>query len=126
MTVTPGDFYSPYPAEKRLGSDLALTPEYQAPAFTAPKTGPGRWCVMYAQGGEVVLGVLWTSDAGGLGFIPSTTQGIQRIPEFYKGFSAAKAKRQKASTVFNDWASRASLGLSAGPVVQGDLDTLPE
>lgn len=126
MTNTPPEFVSPYPADRRLGVDLSMTPAYQPKTFPDRRTGHGRWCLLYAQGGQVALGYLWHSDAGGLGFVPSSREGVTRVPEFYKGFSAAAKAGSTARVVFDDYAARAGLGLSAGPVTEGDLDTLPE
>lgn len=111
---------------ERLGGPVEFDPVYQPPVYDQPKTGPGRWCVLYAQGGTVQLGYLWQGDNGSLGFQPSSDAGVGRVPEFYQAFSRARAANSSARDVFQDWAGRAGLGLSAGPVTEGDLDTLPE
>lgn len=112
-------------AENRLGPDLALDAAYQPATYGKPKTGKGRWCILYANGGQDQLGFLWQGANGGLGFVPSSDAGIQRNPEFYAAFSKAAGLKVPSITVFNDYAGRAGLGLSAGPVEEGDLDTLP-
>lgn len=116
---------TPARREQRLGT-AQFTAAYSPDAYTEPKAGPGQVVTLYAQGGAVQLGYLWTSDAGGLGFVPTSDAGVQRVPEFYRGFSKAKAARTKAATVFQDYAGRGGLGLSAGPIRRvDDLATLP-
>lgn len=117
----------PYPAEDRLGKDLALSAKSQPPTYSGPKTGRGRWVTLWTNQGRDQLGYLWVSETGGgLGFVPSSDKGIQRVPEFYQAFSGAKAAGTPAMDVFLDWAGRHGQGLSAGEVETGDLDTLPE
>lgn len=114
-----------YPAEQRLGPDLAPEATYQPAVYEGSKSGPGQWVTLYS--GEQELGILWTSDAGdGLGFIPTTPAGIVRVSELYPAFSRAAALGVPAREVFLDYAGRASQGLSAGPVERGDLDDLAE
>lgn len=112
-------------AENRLGPDLVLAPKHQPATYGGTRAGHGQWVVLYAQGGQVPLGHLWATDTG-LGFVPTTEAGIQRVPEFYAAFSAAAVAGTPAMDVFREYAGKASLGLSAGPVSEGDLDTLPE
>ena len=117
------------PAEltaERLGGPVEFDPVYQPPVFDAPKEGPGRWCILYTNGGQTQLGYLWQGENGSLGFQPSSDAGVQRVPEFYQAFSRAAGQGTPARDVFSDWAGRAGLGLSAGPVQEGDLNTLPE
>ena len=113
-------------AAERLGGELPLESAYQPPVFTGAPVGPGRWFTLYARSGEQELGVCWTSDAGGLGYMPTTEAGIVRTPEFVLAFSRAAGVGTAASDVFDYWASLAGLGLSAGPVHQGDLDAITQ
>lgn len=106
----------------RQDQDLQMETVY-APAFYRDRMeGPGRWVPLAAHGEP--LGILWTNDQDGLGFIPTTDAGRLRTPEFAQAFSAAKASGAAATDVFNAWADRDGQGLSAGPVTTGDLDTL--
>jgi hypothetical protein len=96
-----------------------------APAFYRGRlTGRGRWVPLYAHGD--LLGVVWTDDDDGLGFLSQTPAGISRTPELAQAFSRAKAAGTPASDVFDYYASLAGMGLSAGPVESGSLDTLAE
>lgn len=115
---------TPYPAAERLGTDLSLDAAYQPATYPGTKTGPGSWVTL--QSGEQELGVLWVSDAEGIGFIPTTPAGILRVAELYPAFSRAAALGTPARDVFDHYAGMASQGLSAGPVEHGDLDTLVE
>lgn len=112
-------------SRERLSAPLEMRAVYQPPTYAEPREGPGRWVILYADAGEVELGYLWTGDNGGLGFVPSSDRGIVRTPDFYMGFSAAKAAGTPAGDVFDHYAGRSSLGLSAGPVTEGDLDAFP-
>lgn len=117
---------TPERQQERLGT-AQFTADYSPAAYTEPKAGPGQVVTLYAQGGAEQLGYMWVSDAGGLGFVPTSDAGVQRVPEFYRGFSRAAEARTPAADVFADWAARASLGLSAGePQRVDDLATLPD
>ena len=120
LPTTPRD-----PNERaRIDQDLEFETVYAPDFYPGHATGPGRWCLLYAHG--ETLGYLWTDDAEGLGFRASSAAGIQRTPEFAKAFSKARAAGTPAPEVFDAWSERAGQGLSAGPVTQGDLDTLPD
>lgn len=112
--------------DARQDQDLEFVTEYAPAHYAPPKDGRGRWVLLATDAGDTPLGYLWTSDEGGLGYVPTTDQGRQRTPEFYQAFSRAAALGVPAADVFADWASRAGLGLSAGPIQEGDLDTLPD
>lgn len=115
---------TPYPAEQRLGDDLALDPIHQPATYSGPREGQGAWCILYAGVTKVQLGYLWTTDTG-LGFVPSSDRGVTRVPEFYQAFSKAAEAGTPARDVFDAWADLAGQGLSAGPVTTGDVATLP-
>lgn len=117
---------TPYPVEQRLGPDLDLDPVYEPATYGLPKTGMGRWVILYANQGEDQLGYLWCGDNGALGYVPSSDKGVTRVPAFYQAFSKAARDKVPAQTVFDAYAEQGTLGLSAGPVEYGDLDTLPQ
>lgn len=110
---------------ERLGGDPGLAPVYQPATYGEPKEGPGRWVILYANGGADQLGYIWCGDNGALGFVPSSDKGVQRVPEFYTAFSKAAEARTPAGEVFDHYAGLAGLGLSAGQVEYGTMDTLP-
>lgn len=115
----------PDPNERdRLDQDLQFQTVYAPEFYPGRPEGRGRWCLLYAHGEP--LGYLWTDDDEGLGFRASSDAGIQRTPEFARAFSAARKAGTPAAEVFDAWADRAGLGLSAGPVESGDLNTLPD
>lgn len=112
------------PNEKeRLDQPLQFQTQYAPPFYPDALEGPGRWCILYAHGEQ--LGYVWTNDRDGLGFVASSNAGRVRTPEFAQAFSAAKDLGTPASEVFDAYADKAGLGLSAGPVTHGDLATLP-
>lgn len=115
---------TPYPAADRLGPDLALTPVHQPKAFTGPREGQGRWAILYGHEGAQ-LGYMWATDTG-LGFVPTSDQGIQWVPEFYTAFQHAAEVGADPADVFDAWAEKAGQALYAGPVSEGDVATLPE
>lgn len=109
-------------AEARLGGDLLFGGTVQ-PGWYGDPTGPGRWFLLSAH--DEPLGWVWTNDRDGLGFMATTEAGRQRTPEFVLSFrAAAQAGKATVSEVFDYWAGLATLGLQAGPLQQGDLDTL--
>lgn len=107
---------------KRLGGEVPLDAAYQPAHYSADRTGPGRWFLLEAHGDE--LGYVWTNGRDAMGFAATTDAGRTRTPEFTRAFQAAAAVGTPPADVFDHWAAMASLGLSAGPVENGDLDTL--
>lgn len=114
-----------YPASERLGADMALEPVSQPASYGEPKEGPGRWVILYANGGADQLGYIWCGDNGALGFVPSSDKGVTRVPAFYTAFSKAAAQKTPAGEVFAYYAEQGGLGLTAGQIEYGSLDTLP-
>lgn len=110
--------------EARQDQELHLETAYAPAFYRDPMTGPGRWFVLYAHGHP--LGLIWTNDADGLGFIPANDAGIARTPELAQAFSRAKAAGTPATDVFAYYADLAGLGLQAGEVRTGTLDTLAD
>lgn len=125
MTETPNEPATQAEAdaltEQRLGGDLQFGGTV-LDGWYDPREGPGRWCLLSAHGEP--LGYLWTNDAEGLGFAATTSLGWDRTPEFVVSLRRAKWAGSTATEVFDHWATSASLGLQAGPVESGDLDTL--
>lgn len=117
----------PNPADpdkaQRLGGDLEQDLVYRPPGFHGQPHGPGRWCPLFMAGKP--LGYLWTNDTDGLGFRATTDPGRVRTAEFTHAFQQAAKVGATPTEVFDWWAGMASLGLAAGPVETGDLDTLP-
>lgn len=113
----------PYPAEDRLGPDMELDPAYQPATFPGAREGQGRWLILYGLEG-VQLGYLWATDTG-LGFVPSSDQGVSWVPEFYTAFQKAAEAGADPKDVFDAWAEKAGQALYAGPVSEGDVATLP-
>lgn len=109
-------------ARERLGGDLQFGGTVQ-PGWYAQPTGPGRWFLLYAHGEP--LGYVWTNDRDGLGFRATTDAGRSRTPEFVLAFRAAYQAGVEASAVFDHWANLAGLGLQAGQVTNGTLETMP-
>jgi hypothetical protein len=89
--------------------------------------GPGRWCMLEAPLGRAI-GTVWTSDRGGLGFLPvrldENAAVVAFTSEFVVNAQRAWADGVPASVAFDWWAGRASQGLAARPVVAGDLTDL--
>lgn len=123
MTEQTPETETSYSAADRLGPDLSLEPVSQPKAFTGAREGQGRWLTLYGLEG-VQLGYLWHTEDG-LGFVPTSDQGIGWVPEFYTAFQKAAEVEAAPSDVFDAWADRASLTLYAGPVSEGDVATLP-
>jgi hypothetical protein len=109
--------------EKRLGGDLQFGGTV-LPAWHTQPVGEGRWFPLFAHGEP--LGYVWTNDRDGLGFIPTSDLGITRVPEFVLAFRAAYRPDEPPTRVFDHWAGYAALGLQAGPVEHGRLDTLTQ
>lgn len=107
----------------RLDQDLQFQTVYAPEFYPGRPEGQGRWCILHAHGEQ--LGYLWTDDDEGLGFVATSDAGIQRTPEFAQAFSKARGLRTRATDVYDAWAERVGLGLSAGPTTSGDLDSLP-
>lgn len=126
MTDATPEPYNPEDPDKaeRLGGALSFQAAYQPPVYRGSRHGAGRWCPLYAHGEP--LGYLWTNDVDGIGFLPTTTAGIVRGAEFAMALSTAAGHGTPVGEVFDHWAGYASLGLQAGPVVNGDLDTLDD
>jgi hypothetical protein len=114
---------TPYDAADRLGPDLALDPVYQPTSYAGPREGWGRWVILYGLGG-VQLGYLWATETG-LGFVASSDAGLVRLPEFYTAFHKAAEFGAPTGDVFDAWAAKDGQSLSAGPVGEGDVATLP-
>lgn len=104
--------------------DMDLTPQFQPPTYAGAKTGQGRWVILHSH--DEQLGYLWTNDTDGIGFVPTSQAGIQRVPEFYQAFSGGADAGTPAADVFDHYAGFYGQGLNAGQVESGDLDTLPE
>lgn len=91
--------------------------------FTGKRTGPGAWTTLWK--GADQLGFLWTSDDGkGLGFVASSAPGTQHASAFASTVTAAPANT-KARTLFDRYATGQVSGVTATPVVTGDLSRLP-
>lgn len=92
-------------------------------AYGTTKTGPGRYVILHdAQG--VQFGYLWCSDAGGLGFVPSSAPGLAKVPDLRGSFTSGEKSGKTARAVFDTWAARKDT-VVAGPVRTGDLGLLP-
>lgn len=93
-------------------------------AYGTTKAGPGRCVHLYdAQG--VQLGYLWTSDAGGLGFVASSAPGVKKIPDLKGSFTSGANSGKTARAVFDTWAEKRTGSVVAGDVRTGDLSLLP-
>lgn len=125
MTVTP-DPYDPEDPnrEDRLGGRIDFDAVYEPVNYAGRRTGRGRWFPLFAAGDP--LGYVWTNDADGLGFMATTDAGRVRTAELVAAFQVAAGLGTPATVVFDHWAGLGSLGLAAGPVAEGDLDTLDD
>lgn len=88
------------------------------------KTGPGRTVILRdAQG--VQFGYLWCSDAGGLGFVPSSAPGVAKVSDLQGSFTAGSKAGKTARAVFDTWAARKDTVVAGDVVVVPDLSLLP-
>jgi hypothetical protein len=126
MTDAAPEPYNPEDPGKaeRLGGRIGFEAAYTPPRYPGSRHGAGRWFRLAAHGED--LGYMWTNDVDAIGFIPTTTAGIVRQPEFVHALSRAAGHGTPVQEVFDHWAGYASLGLQAGQVVNGDLDTLDD
>lgn len=108
-------------ARARLAGDIQFGGTVQD-GWYGDKAGPGRWFLLSMH--DDPLGYVWTNDDDGLGFWPTTDAGRLHTPDLVLAFRQAKHQDATASIVFDYYSDLATLGLQAGPVQEGDLETL--
>lgn len=91
--------------------------------YPGQRVGPGRWLWLRTRAGRV--GILWTNDSDGLGFIGVSIEDNPAVagftPEIMSGIQGAAELGAHPTQVFDAWAARVGQGLVAEPV-QGTLD----
>jgi len=118
MTEQPTDAQAKA-AQVGRNDDFRAVDYYAPPRYKGLREGAGRWCWIQRPIG-VRVGVLWTDDGDGLGFLgedalvnPSAPYFVSRMAA---SLSAAAGAGVTATVVFDAWAARATQGLAAEPV----------
>lgn len=99
-------------------NDFQAVDVYAPPHYRGAREGVGRWCWIQKPLGTRV-GILWTDDDDGLGFLPmdaDDSPGARHFtPEIITSLQGAKRAGASASVVFDAWAARVTQGLAAEP-----------
>lgn len=93
--------------------------------YPTNRSGPGSWVIVY-DAEKVQLGYLWVSDAGSIGYVASSAQGVGKRPDLKGAFTAGYNSGKSARALFDQWAAKKSGTVTAGPVQNGLLHLLPE
>lgn len=94
--------------------------------YGTKRTGPGSWVILYRGPDRVQFGYLWVSQAGGIGFVASSAEGVAKRSDLRGAFTQGENTGKTARQVFDTWAAKTTGTVVAGPVQSGALELLPE
>jgi hypothetical protein len=107
----------PDPQAEGRNADFHAVPVVERANWPGPRNGAGRYCWLRTPSGRI--GILWTDDDQGLGFmavsVDRNPMGAIMTPGILSALQDAREAGAEATTVFDAYAERITQGLSADP-----------